>query len=560
MTQNTDNHNTSNPQAPVSLTDNYHRDLTLAGLGADQISLHHLAEQLQSAASVEATALPLADQPLDISLATNDEHEAQFWLRAAASEDTNTIYLDDDYEHNWGEGLGLTLDQQALFPEPQQFVADSVVNQPADLANLGAEAQHQALAGVSKSSGNQGNEAPLGGSLVPMNYKKYQSSLKSARRSKAQKKVSFSRRALAFMLVSCLLLSSALGLGGGWLAYSWLNADEADKMVLQLAPATVNVLSPNLLPADNGASLTPSQVAQITADSVVEVAAEIRNYSRFFGGSGRTQIGAGSGVIISDDGYIVTNHHVIENAGTITVTLRNGESFEAQLVNSDRATDVAVLKIEARGLSAAIIGDSSRLHVGDPAVVIGNPLGQLGGSVTVGVISALDREILIQGQTFNLLQTDASVNSGNSGGGLFNEFGQLVGIVMAKGSGADVEGLGFAIPINDVLEVIEDLIASGNRIMLGISMITITDLEAAFRHQVDELGVYVYRVERNSNAERAGLQPGDRLVTVNGQPIESANDIIAAVSASQAGDIMRLRYERNGQYFTTRVEMLPIVH
>ena len=201
---------------------------------------------------------------------------------------------------------------------------------------------------------------------------------------------------------------------------------------------------------------TTSEIVKKTADSVVEIATEgvvTGNFAQQY-----VTKGAGSGVIISADGYIITNHHVIEDAKTIKVTLRDGQtSYDATLIGSDEDNDIALLKVNAEGLTPATFGDSSSLAVGDYVVAIGNPLGTLGGTVTDGIISALAREVTIEGKNMTLLQTNAQISPGNSGGGLFNANGELVGVVNAKDSATEVEGIAFAIPINNVIDLIKDL-------------------------------------------------------------------------------------------------------
>lgn len=197
-------------------------------------------------------------------------------------------------------------------------------------------------------------------------------------------------------------------------------------------------------------------VVETAASSVVEITTVITSRDMF--GRQVQSEGAGSGVILTSDGYIVTNYHVIEGATSVTVRLTDGTTYDATVVGSDEDEDIAVLKIDATGLTAVTFADSDAIQVGEQAVAIGNPLGTLGGTVTEGIISAKDREITINDVTMTLLQTSAAVNSGNSGGGLFDSTGHLIGIVNAKSSGTTVEGLGFAIPSNTVKEVIESII------------------------------------------------------------------------------------------------------
>lgn len=296
-------------------------------------------------------------------------------------------------------------------------------------------------------------------------------------------------------------------------------------------------------------------VAGAVADSVVEIITEVVSTNSFMGQY--ISQGAGSGVIFTTDGYIVTNHHVIDGASNVTVTLRNGTSYTAKIVGDDPQSDLALLKIDATGLTpAVVIENSDNLKVGQTAIAIGNPLGQLGGTVTSGIVSALDREIDIDGETMTLLQTSAAINPGNSGGGLFDINGNLIGIVNAKSSGSDIEGLGFAIPANTVKTVISDLMNYGyvkGRVGLGISVISINNYQTAWMYRVSELGLYISKVESGSDAEAAGLKSGDMIVSFNGTSIESDTDLSAALKKCSVGDTVKLVIRRNSQDY--EVEM-----
>ncbi len=208
-----------------------------------------------------------------------------------------------------------------------------------------------------------------------------------------------------------------------------------------------------------GSGISIADIASMNSDSVVEITISATATNVLLGKY--TTTGSGSGVIISSDGYILTNNHVVESAKDINIRLHDGTEYVAKVIGTDSKTDIAVLKVDATNLKPVTIGDSDKLVVGETAVVIGNPLGELGGTVTNGIISALEREITLDGSKMNLIQTNAAINPGNSGGGLFNSKGELVGIVVAKSSGLDIEGLGFAIPINDVKDVISDILNLG---------------------------------------------------------------------------------------------------
>jgi serine protease Do len=266
--------------------------------------------------------------------------------------------------------------------------------------------------------------------------------------------------------------------------------------------------------------------------------------------------GAGSGVIISADGYIVTNNHVVEGASSITVRLANGEKYAASLIGTDSQTDLAIIKIEASGLALAVLGDSANLVVGEMSIAVGNPLGELGGTVTSGIISALDREITIDGETMSLLQTDAAINPGNSGGGLFNISGQLVGVVNAKSmsssSGTAVEGIGFAIPINTVKPVINNLIEYGyvrGRVDTGLSVVDISSVQVAMWYRLNQLGLYI---TKSSNPE---LQNGDRITAVDGKSVTYSDSFTSALKSYAIGDTVNITVDRAGRSLTVPITL-----
>jgi serine protease Do len=270
----------------------------------------------------------------------------------------------------------------------------------------------------------------------------------------------------------------------------------------------------------------------------------------------------GSGIIYSEDGYIITNYHVIESAITnsnakVTVTLANSEeSLDAKIIGSDEVSDLAVIKIDKTGLTAAEIGKSQDLQVGDLAVAIGNPLGQeLAGSVTVGYISALNREITTDGKTLKLLQTDAAINPGNSGGALVNSQGQIIGINTAKIGSDDVEGLGFAIPTDDAMVIIKELITSGKivRPYIGISGIDL-DKNTATRYNLVE-GIYIVSVTANSPATKAGLQKGDVIISVDGKTVTQMKELNEMKNAKKVGDTMTLKINRNSKEIEVKITL-----
>ena len=340
-----------------------------------------------------------------------------------------------------------------------------------------------------------------------------------------------------------VILCGAVGFTGAYFGNQLANSDTAssDKVIYQSVQRTATGGS-----TDSNA-LSVADVAKLAADSVVEIRTESVVTGNFM--QQYDSEGAGSGVIITSDGYIVTNNHVIDGASKITVSLRDGTSYDATLIGKDSKTDIAVLKIDASNLTAAVYGDSSELVVGEPAIAIGNPLGELGGTVTSGIISALDRSITIDGETMTLLQTNAAINPGNSGGGLFNQYGELIGIVNAKSSGSDIEGLGFAIPINTAKQVIEEIMENGyvsGRISLGLGILDISDAETAMTYRLSKTGVYVSQV----NDASSGFQVGDRIVSFNGVSIDDAETLKNEINNCKVGQTVTVEVERRGERYS----------
>ena len=291
-------------------------------------------------------------------------------------------------------------------------------------------------------------------------------------------------------------------------------------------------------------ALSTTEIASKVGPATVSILAEL-SYGNI-NGTAQTAEASGSGFIVSADGYIVTNNHVVEGATAVQVIVA-GETdpIDAVVVGTDATTDIAVLKIDRTGLPYVTLGDSDSLQVGELAVAIGNPFGELAGSVTVGVISALDREISINNSTYNLLQTDASINSGNSGGPLVNSYGEVIGITNAKVS--EGEGIGFAIPINDIKTVIEDLINNGfvtGRPVLGIGVITVD--QATADQYGWPVGAYIRQVDVNSAAEKAGLKVGDIITSIDGTAITKTEQVIEIKNSHAVGDSLTITVSRNG--------------
>lgn len=362
----------------------------------------------------------------------------------------------------------------------------------------------------------------------------------------AKKKSHRSAKIVAIILAG-MIVATGCGFGGSLLANQLTGGKTSPSVLTQ----SVDNTSAN---AANKGDNDIASVAAAAENTVVEITTEVMETSPFM--EQYTASGAGSGVILTSDGYIVTNNHVIDGASKITVTLKNGESYDAKLIGADATSDLAVLKIEATDLQTATLGDSDKLSVGDLAVAIGNPLGELGGTVTEGIISALDREITVENQPMTLLQTSAAINPGNSGGGLFNGKGELIGIVNAKTSASGIEGLGFAIPVNTAKPVIEDLIQKGyvtGRIKLGVSFIDIQDQTTAMRYRVNDLGTYVYQVNDGSDADKAGLLTGDLVEEIDGTKITSSSQIKEMMADYSVGDKMKIKVLRDGKEVTVTV-------
>ena len=375
---------------------------------------------------------------------------------------------------------------------------------------------------------------------------------------KLHKKRSHSKAFVFFVAFLLLLFSLTTGFIGGLLAYSNtgnLNMQNATNLFLPDRATSSHSKTGLNLEHATGSEMTIQEIVNKNALAVVEIRTE-QVVTDIWLGQYVTQ-GAGSGVIMESDGYIATNNHVIEGARKITVTLKTGTSYDASLVATDPQTDIALLKINAQGLSTATPGDSSDLVVGDLAVAIGNPLGELGGTATAGIISALDRNVTVSGKRMSLLQTDASINPGNSGGGLFNQYGELIGIVVAKSGGSNVEGLGFAIPVNSVKPVLFDLMNTGyvqGRVQMGLTLMNITTREDALQYGVSALGVYVISAD-TIQSKAAGFIEGDRILLIEGAIINSYDDIPVILANHKVGDIITVSIIRGGKMKELKVTL-----
>ena len=363
---------------------------------------------------------------------------------------------------------------------------------------------------------------------------------KSKKPKKQRKPIS--RGGIAIALAVTMVFSCGLGFGGGYFANKVNTSTSGSLNITKTSNSGTTTTASSTSKANS-----TSEIVKKTADSVVEISTESVVTGSF--AQQYVQQGAGSGVIISQDGYILTNNHVINGANSVKVRLRDGTEYDATIIGSDSDNDIALLKVSATGLSPATFGDSNSLAVGDYVVAIGNPLGELGGTVTDGIISALARKVTIEDTQMTLLQTNAQVNPGNSGGGLFNANGELVGIVNAKQSATEVEGIAFAIPINNVLDILSDLKEYGyvtGKVDLGIDFTDITSDETAFYYGVNQTGCYVLSVDSGSNAEKAGVTRGDLVTKVNDTDVSSSSDITAALEKAEVGDTVTFTVSRRG--------------
>lgn len=341
----------------------------------------------------------------------------------------------------------------------------------------------------------------------------------------------------------CALVGFVSGIGGTFLTLQLSGGISSNTDVIYQSVVQTN---------EDGEAvdeMSTVDVVENVKDSIVEITTSKTETTVFL--QQYVTSGAGSGVVFSDAGLIVTNHHVIDGADEIKVRLTNGDEYEAELIASDAQSDLAVLRIDAENLTPVVLGDSDTLNVGESVIAIGNPLGSLGGTVTEGILSAKDREITIDGQSMTLLQTSAAINPGNSGGGLFNSKGELIGVVNAKSSGSDIEGLGFAIPINIAKSVVNDLVENGKvsgRITLGITYYEISSITQAMEHGVNVLGLLVSEVTPNSNAAAAGIQANDVIVEADGEQVTTSDDLRSALSSHKIGDTMTFTVVRDKEY------------
>ena len=357
------------------------------------------------------------------------------------------------------------------------------------------------------------------------------------------------------LLLACALVGGGAGVGGAMLTRTAVERAAENTTLYQgeRVPTVVNLSKVNA-----GQKLSAAEVYASNINSVVGITTQITTN---IWGQQVAQAASGSGFVISSDGYILTNYHVIEDATSVSVQFKNGEKYPAVIVGGEEDNDVAVLKIDATGLAPVVLGSSSDLVVGEDVVAIGNPLGEMTFSETRGIVSALDKPLTMSdGTVLNVLQTDCAINAGNSGGPLFNMYGQVIGITNAKYSrsaGSDeasIEGICFAIPIDDVNGMIQDIISHGyvtGKPYVGVTLQTV-NAQAAARYG-RRGGAYVQSVVPGAAADKAGLEVGDIITAVDDEEVDGSAAFIAIKDKHKAGDTVTLTIDREAKKMTLKL-------
>lgn len=362
---------------------------------------------------------------------------------------------------------------------------------------------------------------------------------------KPQKKGWTAGKVIALAL-ACSLLGGAV-CAGALMADEWLDLPDEDDASFVLEGQRENTVL-KTVKIDTGKLMTAAEVYAANVNSTVGITTATTTN---FWGYQTTSAASGSGFVLTEDGYILTNYHVVKSSDNITVSLYDGTAYQAALIGYDEGNDIAVLRVEAQKLSPVVLGDSDNMNVGDSVVAIGNPLGELTFSLTSGAISAMDREITMStGATMNLTQTDCAINSGNSGGALFNLYGEVIGVTNAKysssGSEASIDNIGFAIPINSIRSIVESIIEKGYvaKPYIGVS---VSDVSQETQSYGLPKGAAVRSVTEDGPAQKAGLQVNDIITAINGAEITGRNELSRAVSQAQPGDVLKLTVYRKGQ-------------
>lgn len=440
--------------------------------------------------------------------------------------------------------------------------------------------------GQKEISGNPEVENPQAVTVLSVTHSYPSTSFekKEERKGKKSKKTSVPASFVVLLLVLTVVVGAMSGAGGAFFMYKFMlpedeSMSETDSSAAPLGAVTEtekseeeNTFMPSssasqeALPSENttveeiseGESetvLTKGQIYSSEVNSVVSIKS-VRNqtYSSIFGSYSQAVTSQGTGFVITDDGYIVTNYHVIEGGESITVTDYNGNEYAATLAGGEEGNDVAVLKIDAK-LTPVTLGESSSLEVGDDIFIIGNALGELSYTATDGIVSHLSREVKVEsGSTINMFQTNTAINSGNSGGPVYNNKGEVVGIASAKYASDSVEGLGFCIPIDDVKQIISDIIVYGyvsGKPSLDVSLQTVTQT-MAMRYSLP-VGCYIVTLDSDGAAALGGLKSGDVITAIDSTKISSCDDLANALSSYSAKDTVSITYYRNSQSSTVTV-------
>ena len=391
------------------------------------------------------------------------------------------------------------------------------------------------------------------------------------------------------LFLTCIVLTTIIGLFGGLMISNYTHnnyvmyAEKAEttpvqRELQQTVPEPAQAGGESEAKAESNAAdakagtmaafaennqFTKAQIVEMSAPSVVgiDTVTTVTTNNFWYGyGQSYEAPGSGSGVILTEDGYIATCAHVVEGANSVKVTLNDDTSYDATIVGTDKKNDIAIIKIDAKDLTPAIVGDSTILTVGSEVIAIGNPLGELRGTATAGIISATNRTIEVEGQAMTLIQTDAAISPGNSGGGLFDATGKLIGIVNAKVSDSRAEGLGFAIPVNNVLDEINDLLNYGyvtGRAYLGVTTqdVTLRSRSGMWYYSDGTRCAMVEKVVPGTAAEQVGIQSGDLILKVDDKTISSGDDLGNVIVGYKPGDKVTLTLQRDGKELTIDVTL-----
>lgn len=364
--------------------------------------------------------------------------------------------------------------------------------------------------------------------------------------------------AVVALALCCAILGGAMGFGGAWLGNRIFTDNGTIKRgTTQILEGERETSVINTVRVETGELKTAAEVYAENVNSTVGITTSITTN---YWGYQTTSAASGSGFILTEDGYLLTNYHVVEGSSAIKATMYDGTAYDAKLIGYDASNDIAVLKIDAQNLTPVVLGDSNNLNVGDSVIAIGNPLGELTFSLTQGAISALNREVTLSGGvTMNLLQTDCAINAGNSGGALFNLYGEVVGITNAKYSSnsmseASIDNIGFAIPINTVRSIVESIIENGYIAKPYIG-VTVENVSTEAQNYGLPKGASIKSVVEGSPAEKAGLRENDIITAINGKEIDDKNDLVQIVKEAAVGDKLELTIYRRGETLTLTVEI-----